>query len=66
MVVAEAFMYRHHPQTLKAKELVDSGAIGSVRFVARHVQLPAERARATCGCGRSGAAAACGTSAATR
>src|SRR5262245_56100587 len=23
-VLAEAFMYRHHPQTLKAKEIVDS------------------------------------------
>jgi predicted dehydrogenase len=33
VVVAEAFMYRHHPQTLKVKELVDSGAIGTVRLV---------------------------------
>jgi predicted dehydrogenase len=32
-VVAEAFMYRHHPQTLKVKELVASGAIGDVRLV---------------------------------
>lgn len=32
-VVAEAFMYRHHPQTLKVKELVDGGAIGSVALV---------------------------------
>jgi D-xylose 1-dehydrogenase (NADP+, D-xylono-1,5-lactone-forming) len=29
-VVAEAFMYRHHPQTLKVKELVKQGAIGKV------------------------------------
>ena len=33
VVVAEAFMYRHHPQTFKVKELVDSGAVGSVRLV---------------------------------
>lgn len=32
-VLAEAFMYRHHPQTLKVKELVDSGAIGEVRLI---------------------------------
>ncbi len=29
-VVAEAFMYRHHPQTLRVKELVKGGAIGKV------------------------------------
>jgi D-xylose 1-dehydrogenase (NADP+, D-xylono-1,5-lactone-forming) len=28
VVVAEAFMYRHHPQTLKVKELVAGGALG--------------------------------------
>jgi predicted dehydrogenase len=33
VVVAEAFMYRHHPQTLKVKELVDGGAIGTLRLV---------------------------------
>jgi xylose dehydrogenase (NAD/NADP) len=27
-VVAEAFMYRHHPKILKLKELVDDGSIG--------------------------------------
>ncbi len=32
-IVAEAFMYRHHPQTLKVKELVDSGVIGNLREV---------------------------------
>ena len=32
-VMAEAFMYRHHPQTLKAKELVESGAIGEALLV---------------------------------
>jgi predicted dehydrogenase len=28
VVVQEAFMYRHHPQTLKVQELISSGAIG--------------------------------------
>lgn len=30
--VTEAFMYRHHPQTLKVKEIVDKGMIGELRF----------------------------------
>jgi len=33
VVVAEAFMYRHHPQTLGVKQLVDDGAIGRLRLV---------------------------------
>jgi predicted dehydrogenase len=44
VVLAEAFMYRHHPQTLKAKELVDSGAIGAVRFVRGTFSFPLTRA----------------------
>jgi D-xylose 1-dehydrogenase (NADP+, D-xylono-1,5-lactone-forming) len=32
-VVAEAFMYRHHPQTLKALELVRSGSLGSLKLL---------------------------------
>jgi len=32
-VLTEAFMYRHHAQTLKAKELVDSGALGKLQIV---------------------------------
>ncbi len=32
-VVAEAFMYRHHPKLLKAKALVDEGAIGAPRLL---------------------------------
>lgn len=31
--VMEAFMYRHHPQWRRAKELLDSGAIGELRTV---------------------------------
>jgi D-xylose 1-dehydrogenase (NADP+, D-xylono-1,5-lactone-forming) len=32
-LLMEAFMYRHNPQTLKAKELVEQGAIGELRLV---------------------------------
>lgn len=32
-VLAEAFMYRHHPQTLKAQELVNSGALGALHLI---------------------------------
>ncbi len=32
-VLAEAFMYRHHAQTLKVKELVDSGALGRLQLI---------------------------------
>jgi xylose dehydrogenase (NAD/NADP) len=30
-VLMEAFMYRHHPQTARVKQLVDAGAIGTLR-----------------------------------
>lgn len=33
LVVSEAFMYRHHPLTLKVKDLVDKGALGRVWLV---------------------------------
>ena len=33
VVVAEAFMYRHHPQTWRVKDLVDAGALGTVVLV---------------------------------
>ena len=32
-VLTEAFMYRHNPQTARLKELVESGAIGTLRLV---------------------------------
>ncbi|HEX9838362.1 MAG TPA: Gfo/Idh/MocA family oxidoreductase, partial [Anaerolineales bacterium] len=32
-IVAEAFMYRHHPKTLKAKEIVDSGVLGDLQII---------------------------------
>ncbi len=33
LVLSEAFMYRHHPQTVRLGELVRSGAIGELRFI---------------------------------
>ena len=33
VVVAEAFMYRHHPQTIRVKELLEQGAVGEVRLI---------------------------------
>jgi D-xylose 1-dehydrogenase (NADP+, D-xylono-1,5-lactone-forming) len=32
-VLAEAFMYRHHAQTLMVKELVDSGVLGKIQLI---------------------------------
>ena len=32
-IASEAFMYRHHAQTLKVKELVDEGIIGQVQLI---------------------------------
>lgn len=33
VIVAEAFMYRHHSQTSKVKKLIDENAIGKVNFI---------------------------------
>jgi predicted dehydrogenase len=32
-VAAEAFMYRHHAQTLKVKEIVDGGELGKIQLI---------------------------------
>lgn len=32
-IITEAFMYRHHPQTLQVKEIIDSGVIGKIQLV---------------------------------
>jgi len=42
-VVAEAFMYRHHPKILKTKELIDSGRIGPPRLLRASFTLPLNR-----------------------
>jgi xylose dehydrogenase (NAD/NADP) len=33
VVVAEAFMYRHHPQTIRVQEMVSAGEIGQLRVI---------------------------------
>jgi len=43
VALAEAFMYRHHPQTSKVKELVAGGAVGTVRFVRGTFSFPLTR-----------------------
>jgi predicted dehydrogenase len=40
-VLAEAFMWRHHPQVARARELLDSGAIGELRIVRAHFAFKA-------------------------
>jgi xylose dehydrogenase (NAD/NADP) len=35
-ILMEAFMYRHHPQTRRAAELIADGAIGELRVVRSH------------------------------
>ena len=32
-VLAEAFMYRHHAQTIKVKELIDGGVLGKIQLI---------------------------------
>jgi D-xylose 1-dehydrogenase (NADP+, D-xylono-1,5-lactone-forming) len=40
LVVMEAFMWRHHPQAVKARELVESGAIGRLREIRTTFSFP--------------------------
>ena len=39
--LSEAFMYRHHPQTVKLKELIKGGAIGELRLIRSHFSFNA-------------------------
>jgi len=39
-VIAEAFMYRHHAQTLRIKEMVDTGAIGKIQLIRGAFSFP--------------------------
>jgi predicted dehydrogenase len=40
LVLMEAFMYRHHPQTRRVRQLVDDGAIGRVRLIRSAFSFP--------------------------
>lgn len=42
-VVAEAFMYRHHPQTLEAQELVRGGSLGALKLLRGSFSFKLER-----------------------
>ena len=65
VVVAEAFMYRHHPLTLRVAAMVNNGHIGRLRVV--RGRSPSRcRAPTTCVWCPTGAAGVCGTSAAIR
>jgi D-xylose 1-dehydrogenase (NADP+, D-xylono-1,5-lactone-forming) len=41
-VLEEAFMWRHHPQTLRLRELLDEGVIGTLRMVQASFSFPLE------------------------
>ena len=40
-VLAEAFMWRHHPQVARARELMDGGAVGDLRVIRSHFAFAA-------------------------
>jgi xylose dehydrogenase (NAD/NADP) len=42
--LSEAFMYRHHPQIARVRELLDGGRIGALRAVRSHFSFPISRA----------------------
>jgi predicted dehydrogenase len=40
-ILAEAFMWRHHPQVARTRELLDGGAIGELRAIRAHFAFAA-------------------------
>ena len=58
VVLAEALMWRHHPQALRLAELVADGAIGELRMVRAAFSFPLDAIRATRACSRGPPAAA--------
>jgi predicted dehydrogenase len=40
LVLMEAFMYRHHPQTRRVRQLVDDGAVGRLRLIRATFSFP--------------------------
>jgi D-xylose 1-dehydrogenase (NADP+, D-xylono-1,5-lactone-forming) len=43
VVVMEAFMYRHHPQTLRIKELIGAGQLGDIKILRGSFTFPLDR-----------------------
>jgi predicted dehydrogenase len=43
LVLAEAFMYRHHSQTLRVKEIVDSGELGEIQLIKGYFTFTLDR-----------------------
>jgi D-xylose 1-dehydrogenase (NADP+, D-xylono-1,5-lactone-forming) len=43
LVLMEAFMYRHHPQTARVQELVAEGAVGTLRMIRAAFSFPIAR-----------------------
>jgi xylose dehydrogenase (NAD/NADP) len=39
-ILAEAFMYRHHPQTMQIKSLLQAGAVGPLRLIRASQSFP--------------------------
>ena len=42
LILMEAFMWRHHPQTRQLQQLVDDGAVGSLRLIRAAFSFPAD------------------------
>jgi predicted dehydrogenase len=40
VLFAEAFMYRFHPQTVRVKQMIDSGAIGDIKAISASFTFP--------------------------
>ena len=76
LVLMEAFMYRHHPQIKRARELLDEGAVGELRLVRAafcstlrrpdDVRWVRSSAAARCSTSVATASAGCGSSRASR
>jgi D-xylose 1-dehydrogenase (NADP+, D-xylono-1,5-lactone-forming) len=43
-ILAEGFMYRHHPQTIQIKSLLEAGAIGPLRLIRAAQSFPIDEA----------------------
>jgi predicted dehydrogenase len=43
VILQEAFMWRHHPRTKQAKQLVDEGAIGPLRLIVANFSFDIDR-----------------------